>query len=286
MKTNIRKTVTLFAVIATLTTGCHSKEEYKKLAEAGNTYANALDQLLTTASNIKIKATSEKLLNSRRMAVLTAEQYKLISDTDEKRLQIINDLIKHNQLLHAYFEKLESLVNSNAPQQTKIEIDGIATNLNSIGQRLQASNLVPQTSLISTAAGFVVDSQITGVLREEIQKRHPLILKELTLQEKLLDALGDDVQHDINMIKSLQEYRLVIQPLTKTEPISNEDEWIEIRQQILTMQRKSADFKNASNALGNFKTIYQAYLSGNGNKNDLNRFAKQINTLLASVQTN
>jgi outer membrane murein-binding lipoprotein Lpp len=286
MKTNIKKTLTLFAVIATLTTGCQSKDEYKKLADAGNTYTTALDQLLTTASNIKIKATSEKLLQQHQIAVLTVEQYQKISETDEKRLQIINDLIQHNQLLHAYFEKLESLVNSNAPQQTKMEIDGIATNLNSIGKRLQASNLVPQPSLISTATGFVVDSQITGVLREEIQKRHPLILQELTLQEKLLDALGDDVQHDINMIKSLQEYRLVIRPLTKTEPISNEDGWIQIRQQILTMQRRSADFKNASNALGNFKTIYQAYLSGNGNKNDLNRFAKQINTLLASVQTN
>ncbi len=50
MKKTFCKTVVVFTVIATLTTGCRSTDEYKKFAKAGNEYANAVDKLLDAAS--------------------------------------------------------------------------------------------------------------------------------------------------------------------------------------------------------------------------------------------
>jgi hypothetical protein len=138
MKKNLSKTVILFTVVAALTTGCRSSEEYKKLTDAGTKYAEAVNELLTTAGNIRIDLTSEQILRDDKQSNQSLENYMQRSQSDLKRLQIIEDVRNHNILLKKYFSTLQELATSDAPNEAQLEISGIATNLNRISQRLES----------------------------------------------------------------------------------------------------------------------------------------------------
>ncbi len=278
---NIKKSLVLFTVMATLTTGCHSKDEYKKFSDAGNKYTTAIESLLISAGELHIKATSEKMLANDQLSNQTIAQYQQLSATDEKRLQIINDLIQHNQLLHAYFQKLEDLATSDAPERAKYEIEGITKNLSDIGKKLQTTDLTRERSLITSVANLAIDAKISGTLRKVVEKHNPLIMKELTIQQEMLKAVSLDIKTDIKTIKSAEEYRLVIEPLVDAKPISNKEEWIDMRRQVLSMQKKSFEFQKASETLGEFKEVYQAFLTGKTSKTNLNNFVKNVNNFIA-----
>ncbi|BAY43049.1 hypothetical protein SAMD00079811_06270 [Scytonema sp. HK-05] len=284
MRKNIHKTVAVFAVIAALTSGCRSSEEYKKLTQAGNQYAHAVNELLTAASEIRIEATSEKLLQDDRILNQNENDYRTISKDDEEKLTIINDIRSHNQLLQNYFSKLQDLATSDAPDKAKTEIDGIAGNLNSVSKKLQGSDLITNKSLLQGVTNLVINSQIRGALREELEKRHEVILKELTIQQEVLNTLSDSMKKDVKSIQSAQEIRLVIRPLIQPKPIKNEDEWVQSRKKILLMDRKIEEIKNASNALGEFKEIYQASVEGKLTLARLNNHLQDIDSFLALVQ--
>lgn len=283
---NLRQTVTLFAVIAALISGCRSTNDYKKLTEAGNKYAHAVNQLLTTAGDIRIEATSEQLLRDDKISNQSAVEYTNLSQLDDERLEIINDLRTHNLLLQSYFFKLQELTNSHASAQAKTEIEGIVTNLNKVSQKLRLSNLITNKSLFQGITNFVVDSQIRGALREELEKRNKTIFQELIIQQEMLNELGDSIEQDVELIKLGRERRLVVRPLTQPEPILKEEEWIQTRKNILTMDRKIIEFKNASATLGEFKEIFKASVEGKLSIKHLNNVLKDIDSFLASVGNN
>jgi hypothetical protein len=286
MKKNIHKTVAVFAVIAALTTGCRSSEEYKKLSLAGNQYAHAVDELLIAAGDIRIEATSEKLLKDDITKPQNENDYERLSRHDRDRLNTINDIRNHNQILQAYFSKMHELATSDAPDKAKTEIDGIATNLNTVGKKLEGSDLITNKGVLQAVTSLVINSKIRGALREEIEKRHEVILKELTIQQEVLKTLGDSMEDDVKSIQSARELRLVIQPFIEAEKIRDEDEWIQNRKDILLMDRKIEEVKKASNALENFKEIYQASVEGNLTLASLNNHLQDIDSFLALVQNN
>jgi hypothetical protein len=285
MHRNFHKTVALVAVIATLASGCRSTEEYKRLADAGNKYTHAVNELLTTAGNIRLEASSEQILKDDRLSNQSIDDYTQLSKLDDERLKILNDIRRHNLLLQAYFSKLHELANSNAPDEAKAEIEGISNNLNTIGQELRGSNLITNQGVFSSLASFVVTSQIRGALREELEKRTPEIILQLTLQQEMLNALRDSIQQDVKLIKLAREQRLIVRPLVQTDPISNEDEWIQTRKTILTMNRKIAELEAASAALGEFKEIFQAFVSGKLTSQRLNSVLKDIDSFLAQIES-
>ncbi|ARV61010.1 hypothetical protein BZZ01_22435 [Nostocales cyanobacterium HT-58-2] len=284
MRKNIRQTVAIFAVIAALTSGCRSSEEYKKLTKAGNEYAIAVNELLTAAGDIRIESNSEKLLQDDKILNQSETDYRTLSQQDEDWLKILNDIRTHNELLQAYFSKLQALATSDAPEQAKTEIDGIAGNLNSIGHKLQNSTLITNKSILQGATNLVISSQIRGALREELEKRHEVILKELTIQQEVLNTVSSSIEQDVKSIKSAQEVRLVIRPLIQIEPIKNEDEWIKTRKNILLMDRKIEEIKKASTALREFKEIFQASLEGKLTQARLNEHLQDIDTFFALIQ--
>ncbi len=280
---NFHKTVALVAVLAAFTTGCRSTAEYKKLAEAGNKYAQAVDQLLITAGDMSITATSEKMLETARISPISLAKYEELNQADKDRLQILQELRHHNQLLHDYFSRLQELATSDAPERVQAEIEGIVNNLNASSQKLQSSNLITHKGVIQAVTSLVVDSKIRGALRDELEKRNQTVLQELTIQQEMLDALRDSIQHDAKIIQSLREGRLVVRPLMQSQPIEQEDEWIQKRKYVLTLNTKIAELQEASTALGEFKEIFQAAVSGKLSLERLNNGLKDIDAFLALV---
>ncbi|RUR86629.1 hypothetical protein ACF3DV_14495 [Chlorogloeopsis fritschii PCC 9212] len=284
MKKTLRKTIVAFAVIATLTTGCRSTDEYKKFAKAGSEYANAVDKLLEAASDIRIDTTSEQLLRNDRILNQTIEDYKKLTEPDEKRLEVIGKLRKHNELLREYFRLLNELASSDAPTRAQGEITGVVNNLNKIGKELQGSDLITNPGLLQGITNLVVSSQIRGALRDELEKRNRTIMLELTIQKEMLKALGDSIEQDAKLIRIAEEERFVIRPLIEDTEIADKDAWIETRREILIRERRGKELKNASNALGKFQEVFQGLVEGTLSLTRLNSFLQDVDNFLQLVE--
>lgn len=279
------KAVIFITVLITFLSGCRSTDEYKRLAEAGTKYADAVDSLLDTAGDIRINATSEQLLKDDRIQNRSVDDYIKLSQLDVERLQILSELRTHNQLLKRYFERIQELATSNAPEQAQSEIGGIIDNLNTVGNKLRGSSLASNNEVFKGVTGFIISSQIRGALREELEKRNKTINLELITQSELLDALGKSIKQDVELIQIAQEQRLVINPLVQTAPVSNGDTWITTRRTILTMQKNVSQLASASMAMNNFRDIFKAFVEGRTESDRINTLLTDIEAFVAIVTT-
>ncbi|MBC1223507.1 hypothetical protein GNF10_00595 [Nostoc sp. UCD121] len=284
MKKTLHKTVFLFVMIATLTTGCRSTDEYKKFANAGSGYANAVDKLLDAAGDIRIDTTSEQLLRNDRILNLTVDDYKKLADRDDERLEVIRKLRKHNKLLGNYFQLLNELASSDAPTRAQGEIAGVVDNLNTIGKELQRSDLITNAGLFQGIGNVVVSSQIRGALRDELEKRHRTILLELTIQKEMLKVLGDSIAQDVKLIRIAREERFVIRPLIQDTTISEEDTWIETRRNLVKMEKRGQELQFASQTLGKYQEVFQAFYEGKLTLARVNNFLQEVDDFLQIVE--
>ncbi|RCJ37913.1 hypothetical protein A6770_14075 [Nostoc minutum NIES-26] len=284
MKKTLRQTVVVLTVIATLTTGCRSTDEYKKFANAGSKYANAVDKLLGAAGDIRIDTTSEQLLRNDRIINLTVDDYKKLADRDEERLEVIRKLRKHNKLLSNYFQLLNELAGSDAPTRAQGEITGVVENLNKIGNELKGSDLITNPAIFQGIGNLVVSSQIRGALHSELEKRHRTILLELTIQKEMLKVLGDSIAQDVKLIRIAREERFVIRPLIQDTTISDEDTWIETRRDLLKMENRGQELQFASDTLGEFQEVFQAFIEGKQSLARVNSFLQEVDNFLQLVE--
>ncbi|NMG06175.1 hypothetical protein [Brasilonema sp. UFV-L1] len=277
-------TIVIIAVLASFISGCRSSAEYQRLAKAGNTYTTAMDKLLTTASQIKINTTSEQLLKDDRLSNQTFEGYNELSKLDVERLEILQNLRKHNRLLTRYFTLIDELATSNAPEKAQQEIGGVVDNLNKIGTQLRGSALVSNTSVIKSVGGLVISSQIRGALREELEKRKDVIDLEFQTQQVLLKALSDSIKQDVNLTRESRELRQVIRPLIAEKPISDADNWIDRRRKILTMNTTVSELEEASDSAKTFRDLFKDFVEGKLNRERLNTLLTDIESFLTIVE--
>ena len=287
MLRNFHKTFAIAATVAVLSTSCGYAKQYEKITKAGNNYMVAVDTLLDKAEELQIDLSSEKLLLNDRDKNQTLEDYKASKERDTQMIETIGNIKKHNQYLKSYFATLRKLATSKAPEQTKKEIESIANNLQGVGLRLQKSPLFVTNkstgSVLGTIGKLVVSSKIDGVLKEELEKRNQVILKELELQEKMLKALGDSMNYKFNEIQKSREQLLVIDPLIKKEDIPHNllSEWTQTRKKLFVYRRYIEELNQASSALSQFKGIYAASVKGEVNKTSLDDALRDIEYFLA-----
>jgi hypothetical protein len=263
-----RQVIALFLVLLTLTAGCKPSKEYANLAQAGTTYGVAVDNLLVATGNIEIDATSEKLLSDAALSKLSLSQYRSVSTEDEKLLELIARLRQHVKLLSRYFGLLYQLATSDAPDRAKTAIggssSGVIGNLNAIGTQLRGSGFL--TGNAAVAAGpitsLVVSGIIRGALKDELNARQITIRRELELQERLLKALSDRIQHDLKVTQQTREQRLVIGPLTSGNPISNPDQWVSNRRSVLTMKLTADQLQTASDDVKKLREAFEDLIWG------------------------
>ncbi|MBD2447384.1 hypothetical protein H6G76_09415 [Nostoc sp. FACHB-152] len=292
MMRNFHKTFVVVAIIATFASGCRSTDEYKKFAEAGNSFAEATNSLLMDAEKITINTTSERLLNDRRTsgefqpsdeaAKNFVARYTKLSEEDKNRLELIKELRRHNQFLQAYFNKLIELTGSDSPERSKTAVESIASNLQNSGSKLVSRSPIKIDRLPSVTK-IVLDARIRGALKEELEKRKYTIYQEITTQEKILKQISDSVEKDITELRKLQEYRLVLKPLTQSEEV-DDNTWIETRYKVLTQDAEVVTkIKDASEKLTKFKELFIASIEGDLTSKRLDNFIQETNSFSALV---
>jgi hypothetical protein len=282
----LRRDVGTLLLVAWSASACRPTKEAANLAQAGATYAAAIDSLLLATTTIEIDTTSEKLLQDDGLSNQTLQQYQNLSNQDEALLEVIAKLRVHVRLLSQYFGLLLQLATSDAPDRIKTAIgddkSGLIANLNKVGADLRSSSLA---AAAGPAAKLVVGGLIRGALAEELDARKETIQKELLLQEQLLGALADRITHDLEISKETREERLVIAPLTAEARIANPDAWIASRRSVLTMKLTIEQLGAASGAVQSLRQAFEDFVSGKLTLDRVDSLVTDFNALLSVAET-
>ncbi|MDZ8030704.1 hypothetical protein [Nostoc sp. DedSLP04] len=260
-----------------------SLREYKKFANAGQEYADALDTLLVTSGNYVVDANSEKLLRNRlEDTVKASEMYIDITKQDKDWLMIIGRMRQHTDLLQRYFIALENLATSDSPTQAQEVTEDIFTQLNNVSTDIQGNPLVSDKigSALSEIPKIILSNKIKGALRKELEQRKETIYRELAIQESVLELLTIELQSNLKTIQKNQEERLLFRPYTAADPISDPDEWIEKRQKILTITLSIEALNDASESAKDFKEAFQLLLEDKFTIARANELLSEINSLV------
>jgi hypothetical protein len=247
-----------------ISTGCATTQEYAGFAQAGSSYAAAVDRLLVASRDTAIDATSNKMLQNDAIANTTLEQYKTQSEPDLLRLEVIEGLRLHADLLGKYFRTMSKLTGSTAPADIKASLDGTVDGLNSVGKQLRGAPLLSADakSAIGAIGQLAVAAKIRGSLRDELQRREATLRQELVLQEHLLNALAEAIAQDLKITAQAREQRLVIQPLIQPTAIPAPDPWIASRRTVMLTNPEIAELQSASRAAADMRETFEDLIAG------------------------
>lgn len=265
-------------------------EEYQKFATAGKEYAEALDTLLVTSGNYFVDAQSEQLLrddsedeNSRESNKERIRIYYLKSNESADRwLLLIGQMRQHTDLIEQYFISLENLATSNTPAQAQQDTERIFNKLNLVSTEIKDDPLVSQpiASALSQVTQIVLSEKIEGALREELEQRKEAIYRELAVQESVLRFLTIQLKGDLEIIQNSRDHRLLWEPYIASERITNSDEWITKRRNILTMKTSLEALNDASQSSQKFKESFRLLLKDEFTMERANALLSDINSLL------
>jgi hypothetical protein len=261
-----------------------SNDEYKKFSKAGQVYAIALEKLLVKSAEISINSTSEDLIKQDPSVNITATTYALLSKKDKATLKTSRRIITQTRLLKSYFIKLEELASSDLPDSastsTKSIVDNISKLSGSINEERGFTSFIPSTVKIS------ISSRIRQALKNELNLRGSTILEALEIQEDLILALRKTINLDMQSIVESRELRFVVPPITSTNPVKDPDEWIKLRQDILTSDNTINELSEASQSLTEFKNVFKAILEDKLTNARIESFLKEADDFIKIVEKN
>ncbi|BDA74938.1 unknown protein [Calothrix sp. PCC 7716] len=293
----------VFVLIVTLTTGCRGSSEYKKLADAGNQYTNAVDKLLVATIDIHLESSSRELLDKMGNYDVSDDEdrseikNRLIksSQSDAEYLEAIRGLREHNKLLGDYFRQLNKLAASDASANLPGQLITTANNLTRTGKELlgvlERNNATSTEKKTETSnskkAGLFPDinspvsSNITGALRSELEQRKDIIMSEIVIQKEMLQLIGEQMEQRAQTIREIEQKRILMAPLVRQEKLSEQEqtEWIAMRKNLQTMYSTAEELSEASRTLGNLQAVFQAFIEGKSTLDKLNNVSKQIKEL-------
>lgn len=268
--------------------GCgRSAQDHARFAQAGSTYAAALDDLLGVAGDVAIDAHSVRLLQLRSVGPISDSDVKQFAVEDKQRLEAIGRLRAHARLLGDYFGELNDLATSDAPKQTSDAIEGTAKALGDVGNELRDPNLTKigvDHSKFAIVTDFLVTTAIRGRLNTELKARQATIRQELKTQEVLLKALGDEIAQEVQISANVQEDLLVNTPLKAGVPSSQYDAWIATRRAVLHAPGTVKELSVASNDVRKLREAFEDLLQNKLNRQRIDSIITDFSSLLSVAE--
>lgn len=300
-KTNERKwfyrIVLMLILLQAGLLGCTAQIQLaSNLAQTGVQYADAMDTLLGSTSDLVVLDDSKMLLY----------QYDLVSYPDDKKkeeevlnqflttrdanikplLAILSDLQTRMRTLKAYFTNMAALADTDASQRLSTAVENLSTAIDGANTEIRETlGETGQEEIISAAeqtalgqlAGLVGQGIQAEMLREALKRDAPIIGEQLYLTQKLLDRISGMVEQrytDANIVKNKNE---VVKPY-KYKTITDRDAWMENRKTVLTDPSLDEPLQKAQAAAGNMLVIWEGILKGS--ECDMN----SIQLVLADIQ--
>jgi len=210
-------------------------------AAAGTQYTQAVEALLAKSTDLLVDANSRKLLQGLSLAPGTEE---LLDEQDaamRENLTEVRLLRRQLDLLGEYFASLSALATSDVPQafgdelgRTAAALDGVSTALRQTGLFRDAA---AGQALVGDVGGLIVEGVRGRALERELERRKATIAEVLSIQERLLDALRNQVLADVEIDRQRDYDTEVVAPFETEDALSGDPQrqaWIDARRKLLT----------------------------------------------------
>lgn len=299
-------------LVVLLLSGCASTETIQRVetvGEAGQSYSKAVQGLLDQAQTVLVDTSSLELLINRRDAMPTAEELQQLSQEQKdawasaRRSQLadldrgirgnlheMRLIARQVALLGNYFQTLENLAQSKAPETFAEEIEKTVQSLDGLSQSLSGTDLFKNSKadedLAGGISGLVVREVQAGMLRRELERRKDTIAQILRIHEALLAALEAQIGSDLALTRQNQYERTVADPYADITQTLGEDDtaWIDARRKLLSEPSMVQAVRDAADAAGKLRQAWALALENRLTPEDVSAVLAEVEPILAGLE--
>lgn len=273
MSPNLRRaSVTLSAAfcVALLLSGCGAARpgRFEAFAAAGTTYTQARGEFLRQSLELYIDRDSLELRNQHAATSLTAtDRQQLLAAQDKivhERMQIVNDLEHHGDMLRQYFAALSQLSSKKGVAGAEGAASRLASEIGKLSTSLGASSIggVPIGAVLSRASGFAVGAFRNRALARHLAENAATIDRELWLEEEALRLIAEEMIADQSALRNEARRANVTVPYRSDAPLPVD--WEKARRANLMAEAGIARAKAAQDAARALRLAYEELSKGGG----------------------
>jgi len=304
-------------LLAALTLGCASTQQYAQVAQAGSAYATAMQELLGATGDIWVESDSVFLLKQKSLlhqqifieeilpptpkddpkcekeptrekafACYLKKEYAKFRQNDQDNLATIAQLQAHVRLLGEYFDLLQKLATGGYPEKTQKSVQGLLKGISDLGNVLRQNPLLAsdQIELAGSFANLAVEFAIRGMLRKALEE-NGVIRRELATQEKLLARVSHQLKVDLGRTREWQETRLLKQPYLAVGPgVPDPDGWVKNRRLLIGMGETVEQVDKAAGAAKQLRQAYEDLVGGKVSPSTLNNLLADLEKFIALAE--
>lgn len=305
----VRLSIMNLLALLIISTGCTTTEDFVRFTKAGTNYYASLDNLLQKSADIYINTNSERLISEHNkyckdllklkdrnpvniklqeidMQYELTKSYKQFIKNDETHIKIICDLRAHATLLGEYFDLINQLAASEAPERIGAAVGEIAGKLTEIGNTLRKSdiiNQIPDPDIFTKITNIIVKAKIRKALKQELALRNKAIQTELITQRELLNVIKNEIANKLELTRTIREKRICDELYDVKHPMAHPNEWIADRREIVKWQNTVKELDAARNAANALNQSYKDLLSDEISLEKLNSFLLLQESLITSA---
>jgi len=198
--------MTVLVIVTMLCGACATTtqrlNQFDNFAQAGIAYADAVPAVLDESFRVTVASDSFALIQARPSLTGTA-RLESIEESNKSlvaRIEILNGLKRHTQLLRMYFVSLQALaqIDSRSSGMNNVA-DGLVDALGKLDSGIANASVggASVRTLLAPTVTFAFASYQSAALNSELSKNAATIEKELNLQQAMLKALADSMRADL-----------------------------------------------------------------------------------------
>lgn len=278
----------LATVLAVFLTGCASARlnQFSTFAQAGITYVNASQTLLTEAGKTSINADSA-LLISTRPNLSTDQRLTNVGINNtlmQQRIEILGKIGRHGRLLGQYFQALSALADPKAGGSVGTAAQSAFNSIAKLSPDIKSAKIggTSVADFIPLVAKPIVAAYKVQALDNELKARGESIAQEIALQQAAFQAIAKELSTDARVIRNLQESATNNQYASAS---SLPSDWAAQRIPLMSPPPPVAASNAAADAADQLGKAWQALLANKLDGNGFNLLMTDISNLLTIAQT-
>jgi len=222
--------------------------QFRQFADAGISYAEAVDALTREAASATVDADSAVLARTRS-SVPQDDRARTVLEHNQlirQRVEVLADLRRHARLLGAYFVTLASMTDPDAASEFGAAASELVESLGVVGARLRTARVGDLA--VDDFTGRVVEISVAhlqkAVLERELRARSALLARELDVQQAAMHAVVQGMRADLAIVLRSQEKLEVVDPYRGNAMLPKS--WAKRRREILTASMAIASAEAAA----------------------------------------
>jgi hypothetical protein len=258
--------------VAVLAAGCATPalRQSTDFAKAGTDYCDSVGAFLDVYLVTRVDTNSKRALavrDEKLGAELAAELPATLEAFDATALRAVRETgrIRSNvALLHAYFESLNALATSDAPEQGGAALKSLGEAINDVNKVTggDAARFTPaQLSSIEKIGRMAVRAAVSSAVRQALDESKEAIAWQLVWQEQMLASLVVPVRQDYE--RELDRFRAerIAAPYADSSAKLG-GTWVEDRRKWVQSRFHVEAFAKASAAAAQMRSVWEDLVSG------------------------